>query len=127
MERFLWVCVGGAAGSGARYLVSLWTLERFGARFPLGTLAVNVAGSFAIGLSMHLSASSDWLTPTMRVALVTGVLGGFTTYSAFNFEAVSYAQRGDWALAGGYVALMLCACFAAGWAGHAVAQHWSGA
>lgn len=127
MERLLWVCVGGAAGSGARYLVSLWALERFGPRFPWGTLAVNIAGSFAIGLLMPLSASTDWLTPTMRLALVTGVLGGFTTYSAFNFEAVSYAQRGEWTLAAGYVALMLCACFAAGWAGHAVGQRWSGA
>lgn len=127
MERFVWVCLGGAAGSGARYLLSLWTVERFGTRFPWGTLTVNVIGSFSIGALMQVSAASELLSPTLRIALVTGVLGGFTTYSAFNQETLARVQQGEWPSAVAYVAITLSLCLAAGWAGHVLAQRWLGA
>ena len=86
MNRFFWICLGGAAGTGARYLLSGWTLAAFGVAFPWGTLSVNVIGSFLLGLLMPVGVATPLLSPTLRLALTTGVMGGFTTYSTFNSE-----------------------------------------
>jgi len=88
MERFLWVCAAGALGSGARFLVSMG-IERAvrGPSFPYGTLLVNVVGSFLICAIMPLAAAGI-VSPTQRLALTTGFLGGFTTYSAFAYETL---------------------------------------
>ena len=122
MFRFFLVCLGGAVGSGARYLVSLGAAAAFGIGFPYGTLIVNVAGSFAIAFLMHLSMAGDALSPEWRLLLTTGVLGGFTTYSTFNYETLGYFQRGAWGIAALNVAWTLFGCLAAGLAGFAVAR-----
>jgi fluoride exporter len=122
MSRFLWICAGGAAGTAARYLVSGWALDLLGVGFPWGTLAVNAIGSFWIGSIMHVGLASQWLSPTARVALTTGVMGGFTTYSAFNYETLRLMQDGARALALVNVLAMLFVCLAAGAAGLAAAR-----
>lgn len=122
MERFLWVCFGGAIGSGARYAVSAWAIERFGAGFAWGTFAVNVVGSFFIAFVLQLSATTDWIAPTVRLTLTTGVLGGFTTYSAFNQDVLGSAQRGEWALAWSYLLATVFVCLLAGILGHYTAR-----
>ncbi|HET9315661.1 MAG TPA: CrcB family protein, partial [Vicinamibacteria bacterium] len=86
MGRFLLVCLGGAVGTGARYLVSMAALRLLGAGFPYGTLTVNVLGSFLLGAIMHVGVTTTLLSPTARLVLATGVMGGFTTYSSFNYE-----------------------------------------
>src|SRR4029077_352228 len=86
MSRFLWICLGGAAGTGARYLLSGWLLRAAGPGFPWGALAVHVIGSFLLGLIMQVSLTTGLVPPTLRLALATGVIGGFTTYSTFNYE-----------------------------------------
>jgi fluoride exporter len=86
--RLLLVLAGGALGSGARYLVALWTLERLGAGFPWGTIAVNLAGSFLIGLLATIADEAGAIGPHLRLFLVAGVLGGFTTFSAFSLETL---------------------------------------
>jgi CrcB protein len=88
MERLLWVCAAGALGSGARYLLGLWVERAMRSSFPYGTLAVNVIGSFLICAIIHLS-SAGAVSPTQRLALTTGFLGGFTTYSAFAYETLA--------------------------------------
>jgi fluoride exporter len=75
MERLVWICLAGALGTGARYLISLWAAQRFGASFPYGTLIVNLAGCFLISALIHASATLLW-TPTLRLALTVGFLGG---------------------------------------------------
>ncbi|HVE82002.1 MAG TPA: CrcB family protein [Myxococcales bacterium] len=122
MQRFLLVCVGGAIGSGARYLVSLGALAAFGPSFPYGTLAVNAVGSFFICAVMHLGAGAQVIRPPVALFLTTGVMGGFTTYSAFDYEAFRYAQTGAGGLATVYVAATLVLCFLSGMAGDAVAK-----
>jgi fluoride exporter len=122
MSRFLWICLGGAAGTGARYLLSGWALAAFGTSFPYGTLAVNVVGSFLVGLLMQVGLATPILSPTLRLALTTGVMGGFTTYSTFNYETIRYIQEGAWRLALGNVALTLALCLAAGFAGLALGR-----
>jgi CrcB protein len=84
--RLLLVLFGGALGAGARYLISMWMLQRFGGGFPWGTLTVNVAGSFAIGLIATLADEQSTVGPSFRVFVVVGVLGGFTTFSTFSLE-----------------------------------------
>ena len=109
MTRFLWICLGGAAGTGARYLLSGWLLRAAGPGFPWGTLAVNVIGSFLLGVLLQLSRATD-----LRLALTIGVMGGFTTYSSFNFETLQYLLRDEWLTAFAYVAATLLVCLTAG-------------
>jgi CrcB protein len=122
MARFLWVCVGGAIGTGARYLLSGWALNRFGALFPYGTLVVNVIGSFFIGAIMQVALTTELLPPAARLILTMGVLGGFTTYSSFNYETIRYLQEGAWLLGTLNVFVMVAACLVAGMAGLASAR-----
>ena len=117
MARLLWICLGGAIGTGARYLISGWAIKRFGTSFPYGTLAVNLIGSFLIGAIMHVALTTAFLPPTARLVLVVGVLGGFTTYSGFNYETLNYLQDGAWLLGFLNMLIMIAACLAAGIAG----------
>jgi CrcB protein len=116
----LWVGLGGALGSIARYHVGL-LVGRRGAPFPWATLAVNLAGSLLLAFLMHLALRGK-IDETWRVALGTGVLGGFTTYSAFNYETFAMAQAGAWPRAAAYVAATLLGCLAAGAAGWALGR-----
>jgi CrcB protein len=122
MARFLWICLGGALGTGARYALSGWALKRLGTSFPYGTLGVNVLGSFLIAAVMHIGLATEILTPTMRLILTVGVLGGFTTYSSFNYEALRYLQDGAWLLGLLNLLVMLVSCLTAGLAGLAAAR-----
>ena len=84
MDRWFWIGLGGAAGTLARYGLSTWCEQRLGDGFPYGTLAVNVIGSFLLGAIGEIAATTQLLSPTLRLSLSTGVMGGFTTYSSFN-------------------------------------------
>jgi len=117
MERLLWVCLGGAAGSGARYLVTGWISERLGAGFPWGTLCVNVLGSFLLGAIMQFASTASSFSPTTQVTLTIGVLGGFTTYSTFNYETLASFQQGAWTLAAANLVATVVGCLAAGFLG----------
>jgi CrcB protein len=120
--RLLLVCAGGAVGTGARYLVAIWTARQFGTGFPYGTLLVNIGGSFLLGFLMHVGTTSEILSPALRLALTTGVLGGFTTYSTFNYETTAYVRDGAWFLATANVGLTVVLCFAAGLLGIAAGK-----
>jgi CrcB protein len=117
MARFTWICLGGAIGTGLRYLVTGWAVTLFGAAFPWGTFAVNVSGSFLIGVIMQLALATRMISPTVRLFLTTGVLGGMTTYSSFNYETVRLVREGAWWLATANFALTTVACLVAGIAG----------
>ncbi|MEP2705864.1 MAG: fluoride efflux transporter CrcB [Roseibium sp.] len=104
MKHLLLVMLGGGLGAGSRHLVSMITLRLFGAGFPVGTLAVNVVGSLAMGLFI------GWLVrhevgnlQTLRYFVATGFLGGFTTFSAFSLDTAVLWERGDTQLALTYV------------------------
>ncbi len=121
-DKFLIVCFAGGIGSGARYVVSTLTHERLGQTFAWGTLTVNVIGSFVIALVFQLALSTTSISPPMRLALTTGLMGGFTTYSTFNQETVLYLQQSAWWLAGANVIVTIVACLVAGFAGQALAR-----
>src|SRR4029078_7920335 len=93
MARFLLICLGGAVGTGARSLFSTAMTRAFG-NFPFGTLGVNVIGSFLASVVMVLALEKSARAPDLRVLGRTGGLGGFTTYSSFNYETLHLAQSG---------------------------------
>ena len=119
MNLILLVAIGGALGSVARYLVSVYSAQLFGLTFPWGTLTVNVVGSFAMGLLAAFAAIRLSMPNELRVFLATGVLGGFTTFSAFSLDFAVLFERKDYALTAIYVVssvgLSLMALFAGLW------------
>jgi CrcB protein len=116
MERFLWISLAGAAGTGVRYLVAVWAAQRLGSAFPYGTLIVNLAGCFLIAAVMQASLALSW-SPTLRSAITIGFVGGLTTYSSFNYETTRLLEEGAMASAAANVATTLAGAFAAGWLG----------
>lgn len=116
MTRFFWICLAGAAGTGCRYLIAVWTAQRLGSAFPFGTLIVNLAGCFAIAAIMHAALTLSW-SPTLRAALTIGFLGGLTTYSSFNYETSRLLEEGAVAAAALNAIATIGGAFAAGWLG----------
>jgi CrcB protein len=103
MPNLLLVMLGGAIGAGARHLVGVFTLARLGPGFPWGTLTVNLAGGLAIGLLAGWLARSGG-SESLRLFAAVGVLGGFTTFSAFSLETFLMIERGQIGAAAFYVA-----------------------
>jgi fluoride exporter len=122
MDRYLAVMIGAAAGGLARYVIGTTVMQRFGGRFPLGTLVVNVTGCFLIGVLMTLFADRPAAHPNWRLLLVTGVLGGYTTFSSFGWETYQAVHEGN-ALSGfANVALSLILGLLAVWCGALLAR-----
>ena len=116
MERFLWICLAGALGTGARYLIAVWAAQRFGSAFPYGTLVVNLSGCFAIAALMHAALTLGW-PPTVRAAATIGFIGGLTTYSSFNYETMRLFEEGAPATAFLNLSATVIGGFMAGWLG----------
>ena len=116
MERFFWICLAGAAGAGARYVIALWAAQRFGSTFPYGTLIVNLIGCFSVAALMHAALALGW-SPNLRAALTIGFIGGLTTYSSFNYETMRLFEEGATASAAASVALTMLGGLTAGWLG----------
>lgn len=122
MNLFL-VILGGALGSGMRYLLAGVVAERCGESFPLGTLAVNVIGSVAIGFFATATGTEGrWLvSPASRIFFMTGVCGGFTTFSSFSLQTLSLARDAEWLFAGLNILGSVALCLIGVWVGHVLA------
>jgi CrcB protein len=121
---YLSVCVGSIIGSVLRGLSSVLALAWFGSDFPWGTLFVNVVGSFVIGFYAALAGPDGRMLAgtRQRQFVMTGICGGFTTFSAFSLETFRSAQAGDWLAAGLNVGVSIVAWLAAVWLGHTFAS-----
>ncbi len=118
MKGILLVALGGALGSVARFKLSGWVLHHtIDWRFPAGTFAVNVLGCLTAGILAGFAEKFDYFSPDTRLLLFTGILGGFTTFSAFGLETMFLIRRGDWLIAGSNVVLSVIAGLAALWLG----------
>ena len=116
MPVVLWVALGGAIGSAARYGVNVWSARMFGIAFPMHTLIVNILGCFIMGALTEMMALKFHIGQETRAFLITGILGGFTTFSAFSLDFAYLVERKQLAAAGGYalasVVISLIAVFA---------------
>ncbi len=123
MMNYLIVFAGGGIGSVARFAVASWIGQRWGRSFPLGTFTVNVFGSFLIGLLMTLMAERFMENPEWRLLLVVGGLGGFTTFSTFQYETGKLAADGELIYAALNIILSVIAGFTALKLGEVIAKN----
>lgn len=125
MWLYFLIALGGALGSVARFYLSGVAVQHFGAAFPWATILVNVTGSFLIGFFATLTSAEGRLLASdhTRQFFMSGVLGGYTTFSAFSLQSLNLAERGEWLHAGGNVGLSVASCLLAVWLGH-VAAAW---
>lgn len=122
MFHILLVAIGGATGSVARYLTGLAMTRLLGPAFPWGTITVNIVGSFAIGILTELVARKLAAPMEMRLLLVVGFLGGFTTFSSFSLDTLALVERGAGLTAFGYVAASVILSLAAAFGGIALGR-----
>ena len=122
LPAYLSVAAGGALGATLRYALGGWALRTFGSGFPWGTLAVNVLGGFAMGLAAALLMERTGSWGRLAPFLMTGVLGGFTTFSAFSLDALFLMERGRAAAAALYVGGSVALSIGALWAGLALGR-----
>lgn len=121
--QFLLVAIGGAIGAALRHLVGILTLKAFGPGFPWGTFTVNVVGSFVMGVIVELIARKFNASLEWRLFLMTGLLGGFTTFSSFSLDTAFLWERGETTFAFVYVMASVVIGIAALFAGLAVARN----
>lgn len=123
MSAYLWIGLGSALGGMGRFWLSGWVAQRF-ETFPMGTLVVNVTGSFLIGfLAAVTGTEGRWLmSPAAREFLLIGVLGGYTTFSSFSWQTLELVREGEWLFAAWNVAGSVVLCLGAVWVGHILAQ-----
>ncbi|WP_420263674.1 fluoride efflux transporter CrcB [Candidatus Magnetominusculus dajiuhuensis] len=113
MGDYLLIGIGGAVGAIARYALALWITGKWGRVFPLGTFVINISGSFLIGFVMSILAARNIIDPQWRLLIVVGFLGGYTTFSAFEFETGTLLKQGESLAAMLYVALSVIVGFIA--------------
>jgi CrcB protein len=121
---YAWVAIGGALGSMARFALGVAAIELVGARFPWGTLLINVLGSFVIGWFDVLTGEfGRWTVPAdARAFVLVGICGGFTTFSSFSLQTMQLLQGGEAVRAGAYIVGSVILCLLAVWAGMLLAR-----
>ena len=120
MDRYFWVAAGSALGGMARVWLTQMGAVWWGAEFPWGTLVINLVGSVVIGMVAGLGGA---VSNSMRLLLMTGVCGGFTTFSAFSLQNVELIENGQVVSALGYIAASVLLCVAGCWAGYSGASN----
>lgn len=127
MMSYLWVGIGGAAGSMLRYwLGGLIAATRYGAYFPLNTLVINVTGSFVIGVIGAMTSAESrfnlhWRSLAIQL-LMYGLCGGYTTFSSFSLQTLNLARDGEWLYAGWNIVLSVVLCLVGVWIGYAIGE-----
>ncbi len=121
MTKILLIALGGGVGSVLRYVVSGWG-RVVGESFPWGTLLVNVIGCLAFGFLVVALGDPERIRPEFRVALLVGLLGGFTTFSTFGYETFALGNDRQFAFALANVLLSVCTGLVAMWIGHRLAE-----
>jgi fluoride exporter len=124
---YLWIGLGSALGGMARYWCTGFVTRLLGETFPWGTLLVNLSGSLIIGFFAAITAADARLDAgtEIRQFVMIGILGGYTTFSAFSLQTLSLFNDGEWLYAGLYVAASVILCLLAVWIGHSIAVHYN--
>lgn len=117
MSKFLWVGLGGFAGSIARYALGVWIYDRMGTRFPYGTFVINITGCFLIGVILTVLDSRVGVPPAWRLAIPIGFIGAYTTFSTFEYETFRSVQGGQASIGLLNIALSVIVGYFAVWLG----------
>ena len=117
-----YVAVGSAAGGAARYAISAYLQRATGSSFPVGTLVVNITGSFLLGLLLRFALATPEMSPELRLGLSAGFCGGYTTFSTFSVETIAMVEAGQWERALLYVGLSVAASLIGAFAGLVLAR-----
>jgi CrcB protein len=117
LDKLLVVLAGAGLGGVARYAAGTWIMAKYGGRFPLGTLLINVSGSFLIGILMTLFTEQLRPHPNWRLFFVVGILGGYTTFSSFEYEVYQAVRDGEHGIGLLYVASSVLLGYAGVWLG----------
>jgi CrcB protein len=125
MKQIMLVGLGGFIGSIGRYMISKWNTNECFIAIPIGTLAVNILGSFIIGFLAGVPIKSEWMTADMRLLLMVGICGGFTTFSSFTNENMSLIQNGQYILAFSYTLTSIALGIAAVFIGHYLSNYFN--
>lgn len=123
IKILLLIGFGGGIGSICRYLVQVLITRHFAGAFPAGTLLVNITGCFIIGLLFGLANRHAWLTLEWRLFLITGICGGYTTFSSFSYESISLIREGNYLYFISYVLLSVALGLLATFGGAALARY----
>jgi CrcB protein len=123
MWTYVAIAIGGTLGCCARYAQTVYVQATFGRDFPLATLSINVIGSFLMGFLFILTLERLMIPPSVRVGVLTGVLGGYTTFSTFEMETLLLAENGEFFKAGLYVVLSVVIGFLAAFGGAYLARN----
>jgi fluoride exporter len=126
MSRLLLIGFAGALGTVARYLIGTWAARTLGTGFPYGTLIVNIVGCFLIAAVMRVALTTSLVPETLRLTLVTGFMGGLTTYSAFNYETSALFRERGLGVGLLNVGVTVGGCLVAGLLGLVVGQRFAG-
>jgi CrcB protein len=126
MLNYLFVGLGGALGTMGRFWLGGVISRRFGESCPLGTLVINVTGSFVVAFFATMTAAEGrWMVPAReRLFFMTGICGGYTTFSSFSLQTLNLALDGEWLYAGANAVLSLTLCLLAAWLGYFAAMSW---
>jgi len=119
---YIWVAIGSAAGGVLRFLLGTLIQQKTGSTFPVGTLAINLTGSFALGFILRYALATPFIGPEVRALLTAGLCGGYTTFSAFSYESASLIEEGDYQRAAWYVGLSVVLSLAATFLGIGLAK-----
>jgi CrcB protein len=123
ISTYLWVALGGALGSMARFWMAALVAQFTGPQFPWGTILINILGSFVIGFFATFTGPGGGLVASFdaRAFVMVGICGGFTTFSAFSLQTLDLARSNHWAQAGGNILISLVVCLFAVWLGYLLA------
>jgi len=124
MLTYMWVAIGGAVGTTARYWLSTVVARAFGETFPWGTLIINVTGSLVIGFFAALTGPDGrvFASSTVRQFVMIGICGGYTTFSSFSLQTLNLMNGGEWFRAGANIVLSVLLCLIAVWGGVVLAN-----
>lgn len=122
LKNFLSISIAAIVGANLRYILSRLTARELGPVFPYGTLFINIAGSFIVGLFLIWTTERVLIDPRWRLVVVIGFCGSFTTFSSYAFETMAYFEQGQWALMAANILANNLLCLAGALAGMALAR-----
>lgn len=124
MESYIWVAIGGALGTTARYWLSGVVARAIGETFPWGTIVINITGSFVIGFVAVLTGPDGrvFIGSTARQFVMVGLCGGFTTFSSFSLQTLNLLNDGEWFRAGANIVMSVILCLVSVWIGYMLAS-----